>query len=134
MAITANVYTPNDYNPYYARNEYQSLHLVGDGTEVMVQFGGGDLQRVDVGVAGTLAKFYDTDSPGGTPTLTDATTLIKTVDTSVTGTRATSPVSFQKGLVVITTGSSGDITISFRGRPTKSNRTFGAAFTTSSTP
>lgn len=121
MAITANLYGPTNRNPDYWRGEFQYLHLIGDGTEVMVPAGGGFLGDVDVGVAGTLAKFYDTPS-GGT---TDGTTQIATVDTSVTGFRARLRVAFSRGLTVITTGSNGDLTISFRGRQIANTLSFG---------
>lgn len=119
MSISVNVYGPADRYPDVARGEYQWLHLVGDGTEALCT-GGGVLGKVEVGVAGTLAKFYDT-AAGGTA---DTTTLIATVDTSVTGHRWEGPIRFSKGLTVITTGASGDLNISFLGRPTVSARTF----------
>jgi hypothetical protein len=122
MAITSK-YGPIDYNPHYARNEFQFARLLGAGTEVMVANGAGSLGSVVVGVAGTLAKFYDVAS-GGT---TDDTTEIVVVDTSVTGYRAELNIAFSKGLTVITTGASSDLTVAFRGRPTTSTRTFGAA-------
>lgn len=122
MAITSTLFGPKDYNPHFARDEFQYCRIVGDGTVVLVATGAGSLKTVDVGVAGTLAKFYDVASGG----VTDATTEIATVDTSITGYRANVPVAFAKGLTCVTTGGNTDITISFRGRPDTSSRTFGA--------
>lgn len=123
MAITSTLFGPKDYNPHFGRGEFQYARIVGDGTVVVVASGAGSIHSIMVGVAGTLAKFYDTAS-GGT---TDDTTEIITVNTSAPTTAPyTLPdVAFSKGLTVITTGGSGDITISFRGRPDVSSRTFG---------
>lgn len=120
MAITTAVYGPTHRNPDVTLGEWQNLHLIGDGTEAMVAAGGGVLGPVDVGVAGTLAKFYDTPS-GGT---TDTTTQIATVDTAAAGRRFTGPIVFRRGLTVITTGANGDLSISFLGRPSVSPTTF----------
>jgi len=121
MALTA-VYGPTNRNPSYSLGEYQYAQLKGDGTEVMVAAGGGVLARVNVGVVGTLAKFYDTPA-GGT---TDDTTLIATVNTSVLGIQFDGPVTFSKGLTVITTGAGTYITVAFSGRPTVSSLSFGS--------
>lgn len=123
MPITSTLYGPKDYNPHFGRGEFQYARIVGDGTVAVVANGAGSIHSIMVGVAGVLAKFYDV-ALGGT---TDATTEIETVDTSAP---ATAPyvlpdVAFAKGLTVITTGANTDITISFRGRPTVSTRTFG---------
>ena len=99
------------------------MQLVGaDAGEVMVSAGGGVLDRVNVGVIGTLATFHDV-AEGGT---LDDTTAIAVVDTGALGTRFSGPVVFSKGLTVVTTGVGTNITVSFSGRATVSSRQFGA--------
>lgn len=121
MAITTHLYGPEGFLPDQALDEWQWLHLVGDGTEQIVVAGTGVLQRVFVGVVGTLAKFYDTAAAA----VTDGTTQIATVDTSVLGERLVGGLPFAKGLTVVTTGSS-DLTILFKGRPIPvTSRTYG---------
>lgn len=123
MAITVENYGPKDHLPNLALNEWQYLRLVGDGTAVMVPAGAGLLARVYVGVAGTLATFYDTPS-GGTA---DGTTSMANLATSVTGLRFEGPIAFSKGLTLITTGANTDLTIVFRGRAIPvTSRSFGS--------
>jgi hypothetical protein len=114
MAITVENFGPDDGLPLPGMNEYQYLRLVGDGTSVLIPAGAGLLHSVWVGVAGTLATFYDTPS-GGTA---DGTTACLNVATSVTGLRFKGPIKVSKGLTVVTTGSNGDLCIVFYGRPT----------------
>lgn len=124
MAITVNNYGPDDGLPIEGQNEWQYLRLVGDGTEVIIPAGAGLLHSVWVGVAGTLATFFDTPS-GGTA---DGTTACLNVATSVTGLRFKGPIKVSKGLTVTTTGASSDLTIVFYGRPVvASARQFGVA-------
>lgn len=122
MAITTENFGPDDGLPIVGQNEWQYLRIIGDGTEVIIPAGAGLLHSVWVGVAGTLATFYDTPS-GGTA---DGTTACLNVATSVTGLRFKGPLKVSKGLTVITTGTNGDLTILFNGRPVvASARTFG---------
>lgn len=122
MAITVENFGPDDGLPIVGQNEWQYLRIVGDGTQVVIAAGAGLLHSVWVGVAGTLATFYDTPS-GGTA---DNTTACLNVATSVTGLRFKGPLKVSKGLTVVTTGANGDLTILFQGRATvASSRTFG---------
>ncbi len=122
MAISVENFGPDDGLPNVVDNEYQYLRLVGDGTSVLIPAGAGLLHSVWVGVAGTLATFFDTPS-GGTA---DSTTACLNVATSVTGLRFKGPIKVSKGLTVTTTGASSDLTIVFYGRTTAQNaRTFG---------
>lgn len=122
MAITTENFGPDDGLPNVGQNEWQYLRIVGDGTEVIIPAGAGLLHSVWVGVAGTLATFYDTPS-GGTA---DGTTACVNVATSVTGLRFKGPIKVSKGLTVVTTGASSDLTIVFFGRTTqKAAPTFG---------
>lgn len=114
MAITVAQFGPDDGLPNVGLNEYQYLRLVGDGTQVIVAAGACLLHSVWVGVAGALATFYDTPS-GGTA---DNTTACLNVASSVTGMRFKGPIKLSKGLTVITTGASSDLTIVFYGRAT----------------
>lgn len=121
MAITTANFGPDNDLPTVGQNEWQYLRLVGDGTQVMFT-GEGLLHSVWVGVAGTLATFYDTPS-GGTA---DGTTACLNVATSVTGLRFKGPIKVSKGLTVVTTGGSSDLTLVFYGRPVvASGRQFG---------
>src|SRR5258708_1774503 len=88
-------------NTDYTRGEAQYAHIIGAQTAVLVSAGGGMVHTVNIGIAGTLAKFYDVKSGGPT----DATTLIFTVDISAP---TTAPfdlpdVAFSQGLTVIVT-------------------------------
>lgn len=111
---------PTGQIPHQAIGEYQYAYLNGADTFVLVAAGQGMVHTVVVGVAGTLCKLYDTPS-GGTA---DATTQIATLDTSVATARDwLLDVAFSKGLTVITTGGSGEITVSFRGTATTNPKT-----------
>jgi hypothetical protein len=106
MAISVALFGPTNRLPHLARGEFQTLRLVGDGTQVVVAAGGGTLHAVHVGVAGTLA--------------------VATVATAALGRQFEGDVAFSQGLTVITTGASSDITIEFWGMATRANsRTFG---------
>lgn len=113
---------PTDRLPELKNGEKQWARILGAGTVVVVAKGGGLLGDVNDGVAGTLAKFYDTPS-GGTA---DDTTLIATVDISSTGYRESLSVLFERGLTVVVTGASADISFNVTGVPHTSPRTFGA--------
>lgn len=113
---------PTGQNPHYAMGENQYARILNAQTAVLVAHGSGNLHTVVVGVAGTLAKFYDTPT-GGTA---DDTTEIATVDISqATRETLTLDVAFSKGLTVVVTGASADLTVSFRQAQTVSPRTFG---------
>lgn len=113
---------PTDRNPDYARNEHQYARINGAQTAVLVERGGGMVHGVTVGVAGTLAKFYDV-AIGGT---TDDTTEIATESLAAidAGSFVLMDVAFSKGLTVIVTGAA-DLTVYFRGGLIKSTRFYG---------
>ncbi len=113
---------PTGRYPDYARGENQYARINGAQTAVLVSAGGGMVHTVTVGVAGTLAKFYDVKA-GGT---LDDTTEFATVDLSVVAPGATVILDedFSQGCTVVVTGGA-DITVSFRGSQTVNPRTFG---------
>jgi hypothetical protein len=100
-------------------NQYARINLAQ--TAVLVSAGSGSIHAVTVGVAGTLAKFYDTPE-GGT---TDDTTQMLTVDLSVPDVKHGIDIGFSRGCTVIVTGGA-DITVSFiAAQTTAATRTFG---------
>ena len=122
MAITVALFGPTKHLPIVGHKEFQTLHLVGDGTQVVVPAGAGVLHALHVGVVGTLAIFYDV-AAGGT---VDTTTEILRVATTAIGRQFEGDITFTQGLTVVTTGA-GDLTIEFWGRATVANpRVFGA--------
>lgn len=121
MAGTLNI-GPVGRNPDRARGEHQYAFMKGADTYVLVSKGGGQLHTLIVGVAGSLAKFYDTPSDG----TTDETTQIATVSlAAVTATPLILDVAFSKGLTCVVTGASAELTVSFDGAQTTSPRQFG---------
>jgi len=123
MAITVALFGPTKHLPHLAMKEFQTLRLVGDGTQVIVAAGAGILHAVHVGIVGTLAIFYDVAS-GGT---VDDTTACAKIATTAIGRQFEGDIAFSQGLTVVTTGAS-DLTIEFWGRGTVANpRQFGVA-------
>jgi len=123
MAITVAVFGPTDHLPQVGMKEFQWLHTVGDGTQVIVPAGDGVLHALHVGVVGTLAIYYDTPS-GGTA---DTTTEIARVATTAIGRQFEGDICFARGLTCVITGGASDLTHQFDGRTTVANpRTFGA--------
>lgn len=111
---------PTNRNPDYFNGEYQYADIIDAQTAVLVSAGGGVVHTVEIGVVGTLAVFYDTPS-GGT---TDATTQIAKVSLAALSSQPIIlDVAFSKGLTVVVTGASTELTVSFRGAQTVSSRT-----------
>jgi hypothetical protein len=109
--------------PDYARGENQYARINGAQTAVLVSKGGGMIHTVTVGVAGTLAKFYDVKEGG----VLDDTTEFATVDLGAPvspGDTVIIDEDFSAGCTVVVTGGA-DITVSFRGSQTVNPRTFG---------
>lgn len=107
-------------NPDHGNGEHQYAYITGADTYNLVAAGGGCVHTVVVGVVGTFLKLYDTPA-GGT---TDATTQIATISLAALGAYPNIDAEFSKGLVAIVTGAA-ELTITFRGAPTVSDRTFG---------
>lgn len=109
---------PVGRNPEYGTGEYNSVSIRGADTIVIAARGGGFIHTVVPGVAGTLAIFYDTPS-GGT---TDDTTKILELDLASlpNGIAHDIGVSFARGLVLVLTGASAELTVTGRwGRATR---------------
>lgn len=119
MAGSINI-GPVGRNPDRARGEHQYAYMKGADTYVIVDAGGGQVEALLVGVAGTLLKLYDTPE-GGTA---DATTQIATYDLSTVGGPFPLRVAFSKGLTAVVTGASAELTLSFDGAQTVSPLTF----------
>lgn len=121
MAITTETYEPTDRNATPRLQEWQTGHIIGDGT-ARVFTGNGELGRVrsNINIAGTV-DFHDADADD---TL-DATNRILRASSAVVG--EISEISFlvRKGLAIVTSAATADITFQLRGRPTVSPRTFG---------
>lgn len=112
---------PTGRNPDRSRQEHQYAKINEEQTAVLVANGGGQVVGVVVGVAGTLAKFYDTPS-GGT---TDDTTEIMTLSLAAVGDIDAPEFAFSKGLTVVVTGAAAELTVFFDGEQTVSGRNFG---------
>lgn len=124
MAITTEAYGPTDRLPDRTRGEWQSGHLIGDGTSVAVQAGAGELGPVhnNVAVAGSVS-FHD--AVGGT-TL-NAANRILLADTATIGIKNEVSYPFRLGLSVVTTAATNEVTFDFYGRATLNPHQFGVA-------
>ena len=110
---------PVDRTPDHATNEFQYAFIKLAQTAVLVSAGNGKLHTVQVGVAGTTAKFFDIVE-GDTPA--DAN-QIATVDLAQLETHVFD-IGFSKGLTVVVTGAA-ELTVSFRGTQMVAALTFG---------
>lgn len=121
MAITTADYSPVNRNPDFANEEWQQVHIIGDGT-LQVFDGHGYFADVinNVAVAGTVS-IHDM-ATGGTPT---AANRIALYDTTALGALAKAKKWIvESGLAIITSAATNDVTIQIRGRATVSTRTF----------
>jgi len=123
MALTTEAYGPTDRNVNRNVGEWQTGHLVGDGTSVAVGAGDGVLGPVhnNVAVAGSVS-FHDAISGASL----DATNRILLCDTAAIGTKSAESFPFRRGLQVVTTAGTNEVTFDFTGRATLNPRTFGA--------
>lgn len=122
MALTTEAYGPTDRNPDRTKNEWQTGHLIGDGTSVAVAAGCGEIGPVfnDVAVAGSVS-FHDAISGAS---LTAANRLLL-CDTAAIGQKSQDSIPFRQGLQVVTTAATNEVTFDFTGRATTNPRTFG---------
>jgi hypothetical protein len=112
---------PVGRNPDRARGEHQYAFIVGEQTASLVDAGGGELHTVVVGVAGTLAKFYDAAEGASL----SADNQIATVSlAAVTSGPLNIGVAFSRGLQCVVTGASAELTVAFDGAQTVSPLTF----------
>lgn len=121
MAFTTEDYQPRDYMPNFALGEWQYAHLIGAG-ESQAFTGGGEFGDVhnNVAVAGTVS-IHDV-AAGGTA---DATNLVALYDTTALGPlKKTGPWSVSRGLRIITSAATNNVTVALRGRQTISTRTY----------
>lgn len=121
MAITTQDYEPEDRNPDYARGEWQYCHIIGDGSAQCFDGYGefGDLIN-NIAVAGTVSV-HDV-ATGGTA---DATNRIALYDTTALGPlKKAGPWIVRRGLRVVTSAATNDITFQLRGRQITNVRTF----------
>jgi len=100
---------PKGRNPDRARGEHQYAKINEAQTAVLVGAGGGQVVGVVVGVAGTLAKFYDVAAGG----VTDDTTEIMTLSLATVGDYDAPAFAFSAGLTVVVTGSAAELTVFF---------------------
>lgn len=123
MALSTEAYGPTDRNPDRTRGEWQSGHLIGDGTSVAVAAGCGELGPVhnNVAVAGSCS-FHDAIQGAS---LTAANRILL-VDTAAIGIKNEQSYPFRQGLQVVTTAGTNEVTFDFTGRATLNPRTFGA--------
>lgn len=121
MAITTESYEPTDRLPHYGQGEWQTGHVIGDGT-LRVFTGNGELGRIrsNVNIAGTI-DFHDADADD---TL-DATNRIVRASSAVVDTVSEEQFTVRKGLAIVTSAETADVTFQLRGRPTVSSRNFG---------
>ena len=122
MAITTEAYGPTDRNPDRSLGEFQTGHLIGDGTSVAVAAGDGVIGTIhnNVAVAGSVS-FHDAVSGAS---LSAANRLLL-VDTSAIGVKAEMIIPFRQGLQVVTSAATNDATFQLTGRATSSPRFFG---------
>lgn len=123
MALSTEAYGPTNRNPDRTKDEWQTGHLIGDGTSVAVAAGTGELGPIhnNVAVAGS-ASFHDAIQGAS---LTAANRILL-VDTAAIGLKNEKTYIFRQGLQVITTAATNEITFGFTGRATLNPRTFGA--------
>ena len=122
MAITTEAYGPTDRNPNRGLGDFQTGHLIGDGTSVAVAAGCGLIGTVhnNLAVAGSVS-FHDAISGA---TLNAANRLLL-VDTAAIGVKGETVIPFRQGLSVVTSAATNDVTFQLIGRATSSPRTFG---------
>lgn len=123
MAITTEAYGPTDRNPDTTKGEYQTGHLIGDGTSVAVAAGCGVIAFVvnDVAVAGSVS-FHDAVQGASL----DGTNRLLLCDTAAIGQKYQGPpIPFRQGLQVVTSAGTNEVTFGFSGRKTTNPRTFG---------
>lgn len=120
MALLA-TYSPQGRNADFGTGEMNTVHLFGDGTEVIAIRGTGFVSGVKVGVspgAGGFVKFYDV-GPGETP---GSTNLIVGIDTSTIPNADAVELcaTFTNGLTVIVNGANSSLEVTGRwGRTTR---------------
>jgi hypothetical protein len=124
MAVTTAAFGPTDRTPDRTRGEWQTGHLIGDGTTVAVARGNGELGPIwnNIAVAGTV-DFHDAIEGASL----DATNRLLRVDTTAAGQKSEDSIAFRQGLQVVTSAATNDVTFNLWGRATLNPRQFGVA-------
>lgn len=123
MAITTEDYQPDNRNVDVTLGEWQTCHLIGDGSAQCFD-GNGELGDIinNIAVAGT-AQFYDVATGGSV----SAVNRIALIDTTALGPlKKAGPFRVRRGLRVVTSAATNDISFQLRGRPTVASYTFGS--------